>query len=520
MDARPLLRAGAETPSHLTGNGPAGFWPRAATDQEGTPQQSGEEVVPVGLPVSEGIQEPTLAEHPAPASGPTARLSFWHYAILISLNSIGAFSSDCYIPNLSDVVDDLKTTDEEVSLTIQINWIVLGLFTPIVGHLSDVYGRRLVVSVTLLVYIAGALGSAFAPTIGWLLAARCVQGMGESVSIITGSIIRDTVDDPQERTKIQAYFTTMRPLMLLGGPSIGGVIGAAYGWRDLMKGLACWGVLNLVLMYFLPESLPAPDGAPKPRQHIKGPCSILCPGLNVEKFHRMIHNVDFVGLSVSAALCMGAVRAMLSNISFVYDHYYGLSTSLSGLLISVPTMAGFISALLAGRMAAGTKPGTLMLWGMAAGVLPPLLMLVSAGVPDAENQLYAKPRFYMTTIPCSLLAAVGFFALPPMQVLVLQDFKDMSGLAGGISKLVMTLTSTGLSMLASFYFSDWGKDRKEADDCKPNCYTHGHTQRLLYSLAAILLLWQLWFWLVYGSMSSAGRRRAGVGPQPEPQAEQ
>ena len=61
MDARPLLRAGAETPSHLTGNCPAGFWPRAATDQEGTPQQSGEEVVPVGLPVSEGIQEPTLA---------------------------------------------------------------------------------------------------------------------------------------------------------------------------------------------------------------------------------------------------------------------------------------------------------------------------------------------------------------------------------------------------------------------------------------------------------------------------
>ena len=42
---------------------------------------------------------------------------------------------------------------------------------------------------------------------------------------------------------------------------------------------------------------------------------------------------------------------MLSNISFVYDHYYGLPTAISGVLISAPTMAGFISALLAAHLA-------------------------------------------------------------------------------------------------------------------------------------------------------------------------
>ena len=42
----------------------------------------------------------------------------------------------------------------------------------------------------------------------------------------------------------------------------------------------------------------------------------------------------------------------------------------------------------------------------------------------------------MVTLPCALFAPVGFFALPAMQVLLLQDFKDMSGLAGGLSKLV------------------------------------------------------------------------------------
>ena len=61
------------------------------------------------------------------------------------------------------------------------------------------------VCLTLLVYVAGALGSAFAPTIGWLLAARCVQGVGEAASIVTSSIIRDTIDDPRERMRVQAY---------------------------------------------------------------------------------------------------------------------------------------------------------------------------------------------------------------------------------------------------------------------------------------------------------------------------
>ena len=54
----------------------------------------------------------------------------------------------------------------------------------------------------------------------------------------------------------------------------------------------------------------------------------------------------------------------------------------------------------------------------------------------------------------------------------------------------MTLTSTGMSVLTSSYFSDWGLDHK-------GHYTHYHTQRLLYALAAILIVLQLWFWLVY-----------------------
>ena len=201
-----------------------------------------------------GSSDEPLEAIPSTAPANVPHLNVGHYLILISLNCIGAFSSDCYIPNLSDIVDDLATTDQKVSLTIQINWYLLGIATPIVGHLSDMYGRKLVINIMLVIYMIGTIAGAFAPTIEWLLVARCVQGIGESVSIITSSIIRDVVDDKQKRMRVQAYFTTMRPLMLLGGPSIGGLIGSEFGWRNLMKGLSAWGALTMALMQLVPES--------------------------------------------------------------------------------------------------------------------------------------------------------------------------------------------------------------------------------------------------------------------------
>jgi DHA1 family bicyclomycin/chloramphenicol resistance-like MFS transporter len=141
----------------------------------------------------------------------------------MSLNTIGPFSSDAYIPNLNTIAEDLNASDEAVSLTIQINWIMLGLWNPVIGHLSDKYGRKKVIYVALVVYMIGALMSAWAPTIFLLNVARCIQGCGEAVSVITTAVIRDVVDDMDERMSLMAFFSMMRPIMLLAAP--GGCVG-------------------------------------------------------------------------------------------------------------------------------------------------------------------------------------------------------------------------------------------------------------------------------------------------------
>ena len=120
------------------------------------------------------------------------------------------------------------------------------------------------------------------------------------------------------------------------------------------------------------------------------------------------------------------VRAMLSSISFVYTHYYELSTTVGGVLISVPPLTGLLASLLVARIAAKTSPARLVAAGMVAGGVPPTFLLLSAGLPGCVDCLYARPRWYMTTIPCALISGVGFFALPAMQARSRPDLGQIS----------------------------------------------------------------------------------------------
>ena len=85
--------------------------------------------------------------------------------------------------------------------------------------------------------------------------------------------------------------------------------------------------------------------------------------------------------------------------------------------------------------------GRLLRWGMAVGCLAPVALAVGG--------YYFAQGWWVTTGSVAVMSATGFFVLPAMQVLILEDFKHMSGLAAGISKLVMTLISTGGSMVVT-----------------------------------------------------------------------
>ena len=168
-------------------------------------------------------------------------LRVYHYLILISLNSIGAFSSDCYVPNLSDIAARLEC-DRPTSQShhpVELDHARAGdarRRLPL-RHLRPQNHHR-PHAARLNVSAAGQQGRDRRLG-GCSSRGACRTSASRSRSSRRrSSATRLTTS--RCRMKVQAYFTTMRPLMLLGGPSIGGVIGTAVGWRKLMYGLSVW----------------------------------------------------------------------------------------------------------------------------------------------------------------------------------------------------------------------------------------------------------------------------------------
>ena len=112
--------------------------------------------------------------------------------LLAMLTALGPLSMDMYLPSLPDIAHVLQAPTARVQLTISSYLIGFAVGQMIYGPLSDSHGRRPVLLVALVLYLASTLGCAASQSIDLLIAARFLQGIGGSGSIVLSrAIVRD-----------------------------------------------------------------------------------------------------------------------------------------------------------------------------------------------------------------------------------------------------------------------------------------------------------------------------------------
>src|SRR5215469_2892982 len=131
------------------------------------------------------------------------------------------------------------------------------------GALADRFGRRRFFQIGLAVFGAASLACAFAPSLGALIAARAVQGVGASLlSPVALAIVVNAMPDPRERAQAIGVWASVFGLSMAAGPVAGGALIAAFGWRSVFWVNAPIIVAAIVLSgVFVPESR-----APHPRR--------------------------------------------------------------------------------------------------------------------------------------------------------------------------------------------------------------------------------------------------------------
>lgn len=134
------------------------------------------------------------------------------------------------------VATALPTIGRELGDTELLPWIVTSYLVtstaiaPLYGKVSDIHGRRPVLMAGILLFVAGSVACALAPSMLMLVLARAVQGIGGGGLIAMGQTIMADMVSPRERGKYQVYFAGMFATASLLGPVLGGLFAEHLHW--------------------------------------------------------------------------------------------------------------------------------------------------------------------------------------------------------------------------------------------------------------------------------------------------
>jgi DHA1 family tetracycline resistance protein-like MFS transporter len=185
----------------------------------------------------------------------TAALSFIFVTLLIDVIGFGII-----IPVLPKLISELKHVSINEAATYGSSLLsafafMQLLFSPVLGNLSDRYGRRPILLLSLFGFGLDYLFLAFAPTFSLLFVGRIIAGI-MGASFTTASAYIADISTPEKRAQNFGMIGVAFGVGFIIGPAIGGFIGAGYGPRAPFIAAAILTLLNWLYGYFiLPESL-------------------------------------------------------------------------------------------------------------------------------------------------------------------------------------------------------------------------------------------------------------------------
>ncbi len=154
------------------------------------------------------------------------------------------------------IISDLGGFDRYTWVTTA--YLVASTITvPIVGRLTDLYGRKLFYLAGLVLFLVGSVACGFAESMNQLIGFRALQGMGGGVLLSLAFVIVGDLFPPSERGKVQGVVAGVFGLASVVGPTLGGLITDTLSWNWIFfLNIPIGVVLVLLMSRFFPSIRP------------------------------------------------------------------------------------------------------------------------------------------------------------------------------------------------------------------------------------------------------------------------
>ncbi|MGR4000596.1 MAG: Bcr/CflA family efflux MFS transporter [Alphaproteobacteria bacterium] len=313
------------------------------------------------------IQGPSPHCAPAPAarapSGARARAGAGAQhiivpAVLIFCAATNIFAVDFYAPSLPHLPEYFSTTPELVYLTASIYFFTAAIAQLVHGPISETIGRRRLLLIGFVGFIAASLLAAAATSIYMLIVARVLQAASGSVSAAATAPTIRALYDEQRALKILAYFGMFVGIAPAVAPLLGGYVYVWFGWRPIFLILAIFAALVWPLIYrFIPETVDFSTASPL---SLRGA---------LREYRDILSHRASLAILLPAALSFGALFSFIIAAPFILIDGLGVATEDFGLIFMQMVFAFMLGSFIAARFATRGFP-PIWLFSRACVVLP------------------------------------------------------------------------------------------------------------------------------------------------------
>lgn len=239
--------------------------------------------------------------------------AFFLFVFLGMLTAFGPFVTDMYLPSLPAMTSYFGTSVSMVQLGLTFSMLGLAAGQLVFGPLSDKYGRRAPLLISMGLFLVSTLGCIFSPTIELFVLLRFVQGLAGAGGIVISRSIATDKFKGLNLAKALAVVGAINGIAPVAAPVLGGAILKVTTWRGVFAVLFVLGVALLGACIHYNESL----------SRVKRSQESVWKTLSL--FKQVVKNRTFMLYVLQMAFAQGMLFGYIAASPFIIQEHYGFS---------------------------------------------------------------------------------------------------------------------------------------------------------------------------------------------------
>lgn len=346
--------------------------------------------------------------------------------MLAGLAMLGPFSVDTYLPAFPNIETSLGASLIEVQQTLTAYMFSFAIMILWHGSLSDAFGRRNIVLISLAVFAVATLGCAAAHSVEYLWAFRMLQGLSAGAGVVVGrAIIRDVYSDVPA-ARLLSLVTMIFSIAPAIAPILGGWIVKFYDWRAIFLTLFVYTTLLLWYCYKkLPETLPAAKRTP------------FNPHFLAFNYKQIFRSPIFQMKSGAIAFNFAGLFLYVAAAPVFITKHLGLGPEQFAWQF-IPAVGGiFLGAFAANRLVGKISIRKLMFIGY--------FFLIGAALANVTYHLFFPPAIPWSVIPLFFYTLGMSLVAPVLTLLVMDLFPNIRGTVASCQSFTQTMLGAVVS---------------------------------------------------------------------------